>query len=55
MSEGEGGWIGGSKVGVDSGKGSGQWAVDMGTVCMVVMDASAGMSNDETTQKRKEK
>jgi hypothetical protein len=49
------GWVGGSKVGVGSGRGKGQRTVDMWAVCMVGADGSAGMSNDETTQKRKEK
>ena len=34
-------------------EGWAEGAVDMGVVCIVGVDASAGMSNDETTQKRK--
>jgi hypothetical protein len=51
------GWRGGGVGGglIEGGRGEWTWVLGMGVVCMVCMDASAGMSNDETTQKRKEK
>jgi hypothetical protein len=42
--EGEGGWIDDGREGVGSGHGA---------VCIVGVDASAGMSNDETEQKKR--
>jgi hypothetical protein len=46
-------WVEGSGRGRGRERGKGQ--VKMGVVCMVGVGAGAGMSNDEATQKRKEK